>query len=143
MTVKSLQAIIRFIGLSTDIKPTSVVIGSTFYAYDTELMYITPDGTNWVVKGALSEGFSGDIYENQNTASADTARRFETSSKKLRDVLIRVDTYAQYFGDSSNQRYEVGVGDVISFTKVDISTLYFKNKTAGANGVVTILGVEE
>ena len=54
--------------------------------------------------------FGGKTYENQDTTSVDTARRFETSAKKLRDVLIRVSTYAQYFGDSSNQRMEVGAG---------------------------------
>ena len=91
----------------------------------------------------LVEYFGGATYENQGTASVDTARRFETISKKLRDVLIRVSTYAQYFGDSSNQRMEVGAGDYMWITKIDISTLYFKNKTAGENGVVTILGVEE
>ena len=30
----------------------------------------------------------------------------------------------------------------MGFTKVDISTLYFKNDVAGENGVVHIIGVE-
>ena len=101
----------------------------------------TPAGAN--VIGEIKDNFGGATYENQDTATADTARRFETSGKKLRDVLIRVETYAQYFGDSSNQRLEVGGGDYMWMTKIDISTLYFKNKTAGENGVVTILAVEE
>lgn len=51
MTVKSLQAVQKYIGVSTDIKPTTCAIGSTFYAYDTGLMYITPDGgSNWYQK---------------------------------------------------------------------------------------------
>ena len=100
-------------------------------------------GAGTYVTGKIQDDFGGAIYENQNTASADTARRFETSAKKLRDVLIRVDTYAQYFGDASNQRMEVGAGDYMWITKIDISTLYFKNKTAGQNGVVTVLAVEE
>lgn len=46
----------RFIGASTDTKPTranesQVVPGATFYEYDTGNMYITYDGTNWVIKG--------------------------------------------------------------------------------------------
>jgi len=87
--------------------------------------------------------FGGNVYENQDTAVADTARRFETSSKKLRDVTIRVTTASQYFGNSSNQRYKVDPNDTMTISRIDISTLYFKNVTAGQNGTVTILGVEE
>jgi len=48
MTVKLMNTINRWIGLSTDTKPTTVAIGSTFHEYDTKLTYITYDGTNWV-----------------------------------------------------------------------------------------------
>jgi hypothetical protein len=37
----------RYIGLSTDAKPTGVEIGSTFWEYDTNKVYSTYDGTNW------------------------------------------------------------------------------------------------
>jgi len=87
--------------------------------------------------------FGGVVYENQNTAASDDARRFETAVKKLRDVVIRVATFNQLFGDSTNQRYPVNVGETLSFSKVDISTLYFKNASAGENGVVNIIGTEE
>lgn len=89
------------------------------------------------------DAFGGAVYENQDTAAGDTARRFETSAKRLRDVVIRVSGKPQLFGDASNQRLELAVGDSMGFTRVDISTLYFKNKTAGQNGTVSILGVEE
>jgi hypothetical protein len=98
----------------------------------------TPGTTN-----GIRETFGGAIYENQNTASTDAARRFETVPKRLRDVILQVSTNAQLFGASGQQRYLVGVGDIIGFTKVDISTLYFKNATAGQNGVVNILAMEE
>ncbi len=39
----------RYIGLSSDTKPTGVDIGSTFWEYDTNVNYATYDGTNWVV----------------------------------------------------------------------------------------------
>jgi hypothetical protein len=43
----------RWIGLSTDTKPTSgIPIGATFRQYDTGRLYDTPDGTNWVLKQA-------------------------------------------------------------------------------------------
>lgn len=87
--------------------------------------------------------FGGAVYENEDIATGDTARRFETTSKKLRDVIIQVKTQNQLFGNSNNQRYEVAAGEAIGFTQVDISTLYFKNATAGQNGTVRILGVEE
>ena len=89
------------------------------------------------------EAFGGAVYENQDTAATDAARRFETATKKLRDVVIRVSGNPQLFGDATNQRLELAVGDTMGFTRVDISTLYFKNKTAGQNGTVNILGVEE
>lgn len=43
----------RFIGLSTDAKPSGPAIkpGATYFAYDIQTMYITPnDGTLWVPK---------------------------------------------------------------------------------------------
>ena len=140
MAVKKIATIQRYIGLAADTKPTGVPSGSTFLEYDTGLLYITYDnGVNWAIK----KSFSGRVYENANTATDDTARRFETSAKKLRDVVIQVVTNAQLFGDSANQRYSVQAGETLGFTKVDISSFYFKNATAGQNGTVRILGVEE
>lgn len=91
----------------------------------------------------IREAFGGATYVNSNAAEDDDPRRFETSEKMLRDVIITVGTYAQLFGDSSNQTYRVLVGEAIGFTKVDISTLYFKNYASGLDGTVHILGVEE
>lgn len=53
----------RYIGASTDTKPTIAshsgvaepTIGSTFYEYDTGLLYTTYDGTNWVLKDNVSK----------------------------------------------------------------------------------------
>lgn len=50
MAVKFLAAYQRYVGLSTDTKPTSVPVGSTFLEYDTSALYITYDGTLWVLK---------------------------------------------------------------------------------------------
>ena len=58
MTVKRIVAPNKFVGLSVaggDTKPTeasnsAVREGSTFYEYDTGKLYITYDGTNWVIK---------------------------------------------------------------------------------------------
>ena len=47
MTVTLTRVIQRFIGLSTDTKPTDVPIGSTFWEYNTRRLFETGDGTNW------------------------------------------------------------------------------------------------
>ena len=49
MAVLKETAIDRYVGLSTDSKPTSVRAGSIFHEYNTRVDYITYDGTNWVV----------------------------------------------------------------------------------------------
>lgn len=92
-------------------------------------------------KGRLS--FSGAVYVNSDTATSDAARRFETSSKKLRDMIIQVATNDQLFGDSASQTFPITAGSSFGITQIDISTLWFKNKTAGQNGVVYILAVED
>lgn len=49
MAVAKKATISRWIGLSTDTKPTSVAVGCTFYEYDTKCTYTTYDGTNWTI----------------------------------------------------------------------------------------------
>lgn len=69
MTVrKNSIKINRYIGASTDTKPSTdfaaggvMPIGSTFYEYDTGLMYITYDGTNWVCKDLVELGIHKSI----------------------------------------------------------------------------------
>ena len=108
------------------------------------------DGSNWVpfplsIAGelAISEEFSGNVYSKTMTMANDNATRFEAAEKKLRDVVIIVKTYGMLLRETGVEVYPVGAGETVGFTKVDISTLYFKNASAGDNGVITILGVEE
>ena len=55
MTVIMVTTIKRFVGLSSDTKPTSdIPPGSTFYEYDTGVMFICYDGTNWAPKSTTS-----------------------------------------------------------------------------------------
>jgi len=91
-------------------------------------------------KGRLA--FSGAVYVNSDIATDDSARRFETSSKKLRDMIIYVETNDQLFGDSGGQTFPISAGSSFGITQIDISTLYFKNETSGQNGTVHIIGVE-
>lgn len=88
---------------------------------------------------------SGATYRNSDTATADTARRFETTKTMLSGGIIVVEDYPQYFGDSSTQDVPVGPGETFAgfqFNAIDISTLYFKNKDSGNNGTVRVLAVE-
>ena len=48
MTVSYITTMKKFVGLSTDTKPTDVPIGSSFWCYDTGVMLKTYDGTNWI-----------------------------------------------------------------------------------------------
>jgi len=56
--------ITRYIGLSTDTKPTaashpnqpSPVVGSTFWEYDTDQLWVTYDATNWSRKDTIFKG---------------------------------------------------------------------------------------
>jgi hypothetical protein len=48
MTVALETTIKRFIGLSTDSKPTGVPNGSYFWAWDTGTLFKTYDGDNWM-----------------------------------------------------------------------------------------------
>jgi len=49
----------------------------------------------------------------------------------------------QLFGDAAGQTFPLAAGEWMGFTKVDVSTLYFRNRTAGQNGTVRIIGVED
>jgi hypothetical protein len=54
VTVRLVERSNSYIGLSGDVKPTGVLIGSTFWASDTNVTYVTYDGTNWSVGTPLA-----------------------------------------------------------------------------------------
>jgi len=91
-------------------------------------------------RGAAAYG--GEVYCNSNVAVDDNPRRFSVTQLKLNDVIIQVHDNPQAFGNFDIQDYEVHPGEAIGFTKVELSSLYFRNLNAGDNGTVTILGVE-
>lgn len=85
----------------------------------------------------------GDTYSKTMTMSDNNATRFESSAKTLRDVIILVETNPMLLGLSGTEVFPVAADGTIGWAKVDISTLYFKNKTADLNGKITILGVAD
>jgi len=87
--------------------------------------------------------FSGETYSKQMTMTTDAATRFEVATRRLRDCVIKVTSNAMLLGRESDVVYPKGVNGTVGFTQIDISTLYFKNATAGNNGVISILATEE
>jgi hypothetical protein len=84
----------------------------------------------------------GDVYRNTATMANDNATRFETSEYKLRYAKISVTTNDIKFGDSSTQDFIVAADTSVELAMFDLSTLYFKNSSAGQNGTVNIIGIE-
>lgn len=108
------------------------------------------NGSKWVkllveTTGRLpvSTKFGGNVFSKTMTMTDDDATRFWTESKLLRDAIIVVKTYGMLLGEAGVEVYPVGANEAVGFTLVDIGTLYFKNASAGNNGTITILGVEE
>lgn len=99
------------------------------------------DDTHDAIKNL--EHFGGNVYSKTMTMASDAATRFETSAKKLRDVVIAVTTQNMLLGETGVEVFPLAAGSSINFSKVDISTLYFKNAAAGQNGTIIILGTEE
>ncbi len=50
MAIGEIKTTNKYIGLSSDTKPTSVPVGSEFFETDTGDTYITYNGTNWIEK---------------------------------------------------------------------------------------------
>ena len=107
------------------------------------------DGTGeWVIpvadsNGQLIEGVGGGVaYSKTLTMTDDNATRFETAAKILRDIVIIVQTKPMLLGSTTVEVYPMAINDTVGITKLDISTLYFKNAGAGDNGTISILGVE-
>ena len=78
------------------------------------------------------------------TAGDDNAFRLAEDSVLLIPCDIFVTSNDAYMGDAKNQGAEIFAGDIYSAavtTPVDVSQLWFKNRVAGSNTVVTITGV--
>lgn len=105
----------KFIGASTDTKPTTEVsdgkvavavpIGSTFYEYDTGILYITYDGTNWVVKS--NDGIKKTI---ETELEAITAVAANVQSKSSELSLTGQEQQVTIFIDHAKDHASASVG---------------------------------
>ena len=111
MTVRKEATIHRYIGLSTDAKPTSIPVGSTYYAYDTGVMYITYTGSLWAVKPAAYEPLIYKAYEEIVDCSgggiAQTEALVTLSAGTVILEIITVCTEA--FNGNTTKTFEVGI----------------------------------
>lgn len=87
--------------------------------------------------------FDGEVYVKTMTMSSDAATRFETTSTKLRDYVIKILTHDALLGDSSNQTFPLDIGEVWGGTLINLQHLYFKNAAAGENMIIHIVGTKE
>lgn len=125
-------------------------LATSGYALDVRCFLMGYNGTTWDMLRSdtnkyliVNSQFGGNVYSKTMTMTDDNPTRFETTAKKLRDIVIIVKTHPMLLGETGVEVYPVGADETVGFTKVDISTLYFKNAGAGNNGVISILGVEE
>lgn len=92
MTVTKEAAIQRYIGLSSDSKPTGVPVGSTFLEHDTDAIYITHDGgTTWVLKGLTPGTGAANLGKAEDAAHA-------SGDTGVQALAVRKDTAAALAG---------------------------------------------
>ncbi len=79
-----------YFGLSTDVKPTNVPIGSTFKETDTATPFVTYDGTNWVqdVGGKVGHNVTGLTSTRKVVATAGTPERLVAASTPCKYVIL-------------------------------------------------------
>lgn len=74
----------RWIGLSTDTKPTSgIPAGATYLEYDTGKLYTTPDGENWILKSA-----EGALFQTTTIDLNQAAGDYDLFTAGLSDIEI-------------------------------------------------------
>src|SRR3972149_5906809 len=95
MTVLRETTIQRFVGLSSDSKPTSVPVGSTLFEWDTKNNYKSYDGTNWV------------IYDGGSSSSGSGLLLYGTTSSTMTDstTTIVIPGLAGYGDDYFNTKF--------------------------------------
>ena len=70
----------------------------------------------------------------------DAAAPFSLNNIPFYEMNIHITTYDVYYGDGTLQEALAPVGSILDFPKGDLRDLFFKNRTAGSNGVVTVVG---
>ena len=119
----------RWIGLSTDTKPTSdIPNGATYFEYDTGKLYTTPNGgANWVLKsaeGAVFQSTTIDLKQNAGNYTLFTAGLSDVEVLHL-TIIIPSDLTAET------------ALTFISIQSTDDTPVVFISSTAGAKANLT------
>ena len=122
MSEKLITTIQRWIGLSTDTKPTGVACGCTFWEYDTGKLYESPDGANWVFKSAEDARFQTTTIDLDQVAAS-----YDLFTVGLSDVEILHLTIII----PADLTAEAGLTS-ISIQSTDVAPVVFISSTAGA-----------
>jgi len=108
MTVRKESVIQKFIGLATDGKPSSVPAGSTFYAYDIGCLYITHDGTNYVVMPRNNQPMTySEVVDCSAGGSAQTEALITLATGQVIQEIVCIVTEA--FNGNATKTFEVGI----------------------------------
>lgn len=116
------------------------------------------DGSSWrpilvdnTGKLSTAAAFSGTAYSKHFTVS-DIPTKFEASSKKLRDIVIRNIDSAKgarigiYNADKTTFRgtgFTLEFEEAVGFTEIDLNTLAYCSHTDADTPILEIIGVEE
>ncbi|MBW2645098.1 MAG: hypothetical protein JRE23_02765 [Deltaproteobacteria bacterium] len=113
----------RFLGLSTDTKPTTCQIGATFREYNTGKLYDTPDGgTNWVLKDAEGIRFQTTTIDLKQAAGSYTL--FTVGANNIEVLHLTIIIPADLTEESTLTS--------ISIQSTDSTPVVFVSSTAGA-----------
>jgi len=81
-------------------------------------------------------------FYTQTLTCGDTAKPLDYTPVVLRECDIQIQDENVYYGDKSDQDFELSAGDIVSYqTPVHIEDLYFKNRTAGSNATIVVVGI--
>jgi hypothetical protein len=127
MPAKMLRHTYRWVGLSTDTKPTPAEIGSTFYEFDTQNLFHTPDGTHWVIKTPASAWCVTRAININQAAAAYTLFTSTTQNNFIDFLGVYVPV------DVSTRETFTG----ISVQSTDGTPVVFISSTAGAKANLT------
>ena len=89
---------------------------------------------------AEATGYNYDTWAKTLTCG-DNPQPLTTDDIVLEDVNLHVYDNAIYYGSGSQQLSKANANDVITYRRIRVNTIFFKNYTAGSNGRIEATGV--
>ena len=127
MTVQRIVTPERYIGLTGDPRPTNVRSGATFYAYDTDLMYITYDGgTTWVAKD--KKDIIGKLAANSGVNIGDVGTVLTSVSTATTTKQAIGSSNTQVIVSNASRKFAVFVNDSDEVIYLDLSATAVMNE---------------